>query len=441
MPPPPASDEPAPTPSPGGLRPRGIDLPPGFTAWSLAGLAAGIGLGVVAHHTGSERLLWVASTLEPVGTLWTDALRMMVVPLVVSFLIVAVAGYGDPRESGRLGGTALLVHLGLLVVGAALALGAVFPVLDRFALDAGTVAAFRQSAAAAPELEAARSGGPDGISSWITYLVPDNPVGAAAGGELLPLIVFTAVFGAAVSAVDPDRRQTVVAFFRGVADASLVGVGWLLWLLPVAVFALTLPLASRAGLGAVGALGFYIVLVCLLLAVLTAGLYPITAIGAGIPIGRFARGMAPAQAVAVASRSSLATLPALLEAAVSKFSIPRRAAGLVLPLSASAFRLNRTVSSPTKFLFVAHMYGVSVDPGFLAFYVGSIFFLSFTSPGIPSGGFGLSLPFYIAAGLPVEGYVLMRTIDAIPDVFKTVLNVTGDMTVTAVADRHGRGGT
>lgn len=415
----------------------GIELPDGFTAWSLLGLAAGIGLGLVAHRTGSGALLGLAAAVEPVGTLWTDALRMMVVPLVVSFLIVAVTGYGDPRETGRLGGTALVVHLGLLTMGAALALGAAIPVLDRFALDPATVAAFRESAAAAPELERAGSPGPGGVSSWITYLVPDNPVRAAVDGDLLPLIVFTLVFAAALGGIDPDRRETVVSFFRGVADASLVGIGWLLWVLPVAVFALTLPLASRAGVGAVGALGFYILLVCLLLAVLTAVLYPVTAAGGGLPLARFARGMIPAQAVAVASRSSLATLPALLETAVSKFSIPERVAGFVLPLSSSAFRLNRTVSSPTKFLFVAHMYGVSVDPGFLAFYVASIFFLSFTSPGIPSGGFGLSLPFYIAAGLPVEGYVLMRTIDAVPDVFKTVLNVTGDMSVTAIAHRHG----
>lgn len=410
-------------------------LPRHFTLLSLVGLGLGVALGILAHHTGSRSLLLLSSVVEPFGRLWTDALRMMVIPLVISFVFVAVTSFDDVGKTGRLGGKALLSHLGLMAVGAALALGVTLPFLGYFTLDPSTVEAFRQSAAGAPELEAGPGTGLEGPGDWLRHIIPENPIRAAADNELLPLIVFTVFFALAVTQISTPRRDALTSFFRGVADASLIGVGWLLWLLPVAVFGLTLPLAARAGGGAVAALGTYIVLVCALLITLTAFLYPVAVFGGRISPGRFARGMAPAQAVAAASRSSLATLPALLESADSKLGMPRSVAGFVLPLSASTFRLNRTVSSPTKLLFVAYMYGVSVDPAFLAVYVGSVFLLSFTSPGIPSGGFGLTLPFYIAAGIPVEGYVLMRTIDAVPDIFKTVLNVTGDMTVTALVAR------
>lgn len=415
--------------------PVSIRLPPHFTVASLVGLAVGVALGVLAHHLQSRPLLLLSSTIEPIGLLWTNALRMMVIPLVVSFVFVAVTSFDDLGQTGRLGGAALGSHLGLMAAGAALALAVVIPLLDRFGLDAATVEAFRESAAGAPELETGAGVGPSTFGDWLLHLIPENPVAAAAHNELLPLILFTVLFALAVTRSSVARRRVLVSFFRGVADASLVAIGWLLWLLPVAVFALTLPLAARAGGGAVAALGSYVALVCALLLTLTLFLYPVAALGGGLPLRNFARGMTGPQAVAAASRSSLATLPALMEAAESRLGIDRRASGFVLPLSSSTFRLNRTLSSPTKFLFVAHMYGVGVDPFFLAVYVGSVFLLSFTSPGIPSGGFGLTLPFYIAAGIPVEGYVLMRTIDAIPDIFKTVLNVTGDMTVTVLASR------
>lgn len=415
--------------------PPSIRLPPHFTLTSLIALAAGAGLGILAHQLESGPLLQMTAVVEPLGVLWTNALRMMVIPLVVSFVFVAVTSFDDLGRTGRLGGAALGSHLGLMAAGAALALGVVVPLLDRFGLDAATVEAFRESAAGAPELQTAPEGGPAGVGDWLLHLIPENPIAAAAQNELLPLIVFIVLFAIAVTQLAEERRELLVSFFRGVADASLVAIGWLLWLMPVAVFALTMPLATRAGGGAVAALGSYVLLVSALLLVLTLLLYPVAAAGGGMSLRRFAEGMAGPQAVAAASRSSLATLPTLMEAAESRLGIPRSVSGFVLPLSSSTFRLNRTVSSPTKFLFVAHMYGVGVDPLFLAVYVGSVFLLSFSSPGIPSGGFGLTLPFYIAAGIPVEGYVLMRTIDAIPDIFKTVLNVTGDMTVTVLAAR------
>ena len=110
-------------------------------------------------------------------------------------------------------------------------------------------------------------------------------------------------------------------------------------------------------------------------------------------------------------------------------------AGFVLPLSVSTFKLNRAISSPFTLIFLAHLYGIALEPGYLATFVVTVMILSFSSPGIPSGGFMVTLPFYVAAGIPIEGVVLLRAVDAIPDIFKTLLNVTADMTVASIVAR------
>jgi Na+/H+-dicarboxylate symporter len=107
----------------------------------------------------------------------------------------------------------------------------------------------------------------------------------------------------------------------------------------------------------------------------------------------------------------------------------------VLPFSISSFKPNRAVSSMGKLLFLTHVYQVPMGPEFVLLFAGMLILLSFSSPGIPSGGFLTTLPFYLAAGIPVEAVVLLRAVDAIPDVFKTVVNVTGDLAIAVLAHR------
>jgi proton glutamate symport protein len=164
-------------------------------------------------------------------------------------------------------------------------------------------------------------------------------------------------------------------------------------------------------------------------------LYPLAALLGRVSIARLAHALAPAQIVAASTRSSLASLPALIEGAERRLGLPGPVTGLVLPLAVATFKLNRTVSSTAKLMFLAHVYGIPLDPGQIGVFVATVLLISFSTPGIPSAGTLTTLPVYLSFGIPIEGILVLNAVDAIPDIFKTVLNVTGDMSAAAMVAR------
>src|SRR5688500_4428566 len=203
-----------------------------LTVRVLIGLFAGLLVGFAANAF--PELRGVIPWIEPLGSLFINAIRMTVVPLVVASLIVGVAGASDARAIGRVGWRALALFVILVLAGAA------------SALSSGTAG---QLAGAAQE-GAQRL---PSFAQWLIDLVPSNPIRAAADGAMLPLIVFSLLFGVALLQLPAERRRSIVGFFEGVADAMLVLVRWVLALAPIGVFALAVPLAARVGLASAGA--------------------------------------------------------------------------------------------------------------------------------------------------------------------------------------------
>jgi proton glutamate symport protein len=162
-------------------------------------------------------------------------------------------------------------------------------------------------------------------------------------------------------------------------------------------------------------------------------LYPVAAVGGRISMRQFARAAAPAQAMAVATRSSLASLPGLIAGARAELGDRPGITGFVLPLSVATFKINTPVSDLIGPLFLAHLYGVPLSFAQIATMTAVTVAMSFSNPGIPSGGlFVVTAPVMLSVGLPLEGIALLVAADAIPDIFATVLNVTGDMTVATI---------
>ena len=279
------------------------------------------------------------------------------------------------------------------------------------------------------------TGVPGSPVEWVVRLIPSNPFQAAADGDILAILVFTVLFALAATRLGEESRDLLTRVAVAVAETSMVLVRWLLIPLPFAVFALAYPMAVATGSTLVGAVLWFIVATCGLLLAATLLLYPVTWLLGGVDPVRFQRGATPAQLVAVGTRSSLASLPAMLVGAEESLRLDRDVANMVLPLSVSAFKLNRTITSPFKLLFLAHVYGLTITPEYLLVFVGTVVFLSFSSPGIPSGGFFVTLPFYLAAGIPVEGVILLKAVDAVPDVFKTLINVTAGLSVATIVAR------
>ena len=407
-----------------------------LTTRVLIGLVAGTAAGIALSAAAPQAIPLVVPVIEPVGTLWVNAIRMTVIPLVFALLVVGVASTADTKAIGRLGGRALAMFVALLAGIALLTVAVGMPAFAALSIDPAVSASLRASAAQGAAAATQGAQQLPGVAAWITGLVPSNPVKAAADGAMLPLIVFALAFGIALTRVAAAAREQVVTFFRGIADAMLVLVQWVLALAPIGVFALSVVLATKMGLAAAGALVHYVVVVVLMIvAAMALVLYPVAVVLGKVRLRDFARAVLPAQAVAFSSRSSLAALPALIEASEHKLRFPREITSFFLPLSASLFRAGAAVGIPVGVLFVARLYGIELTfPQVLAVGLTSIL-LTFSVPGIPAGSIFIMAPVLLAAGLPVEGIGILIGVDTIPDMFRTTMNVTGHLTVASVLSR------
>lgn len=393
------------------------------------GLIAGLLLGVAIAASHSAWFARVPNWLDPVGAIFINAIRAAVIPLVVSGLIVGTASGESLSKMGRLGWRVLTLILAVLLISALFGLAAGLPLLSFLHADKNAVASITQSAAAP---QAAPASYPS-IGQWFVDLVPVNIFKAAADGALLPLIVVSIGFGLALTQVENPRRTAVVQFFQGVGDAFLVLVGYVVKLAPIGVFALAVPLAARMGFAALGALAYYIgtyTVTCTLFTVLI--LYPAALVLGRVSLSRFLRTALPTQAVAFTSRSSLASLPTAYEGMRSGLGVPEHVQNFFLPIAASIFRAGAPMAQIIGVLFLARLYGVELHLAQLATVVAAVVATSLTVPGIPGGTIIVMAPVLASANIPVAGIGILLAVDTIPDMFRTMANVTGWLAVGSV---------
>ena len=324
------------------------------------GLALGLNTGVAIELSGSQTLKSAAGTLEPIGTLWVNAIRMTVIPLVVSLLIATIAQEKNLGAVGRLGGRAVAIFAVLLTGCAVIGFVAGPPIFTLLHIDPAAAAALRATVpASASKVELPT------FASWLVSLIPANPIKAAADGAMLPLIIFAVAFAAALARTPSELRIAGGNFFRAIADAMR---------------------ARRLG--------------------------------------------------AVSTRSSVAALPAMIDGAERVLELPTRVTSFALPFGVSIFRLNQGISWVVAALFIGALYDIQLTIGQLAVLAAASVPMSFSVPGIPSGGLFVITPFFMTVGLPVEGIGILIALDVIPDLFKTLINVTGHMTSTVLLSRN-----
>jgi proton glutamate symport protein len=397
----------------------------GRTAWILSGLAAGIALGLGLRAVATVGVIADARALHPLGQLWLNALRMTLVPLVFCVMAGGIGQVARAAAAGRLIGLTIglffLLLLGAAVMGALAALGLMklWPVLP-------IGAALLKSAAAAPPT-------PDFVSQLVSF-IPVNPVAAAAQTEVTPLIVFASLFGAAATRV--ANADAIFALLKGITDAMLVIVGWVLWAAPLGVFLLSLDAVLNVGGGLVASLAQYVVLLCL---VLVGGIVCATllgGLGGGMGLMRFQRAAFAPQALAASTQSSLSALPAMLKAA-EEMGIPAPLIASVLPLACTIFRFGNVCGGVAAGLVGAWLCGI--HPG-----VGQIALASVVAVIANTGVIGLPGqavlfiaygPIFAALGAPFEMLTLLIAVFTVPDILDTTANVTGDLAVTAIVAR------
>jgi len=402
-----------------------------LTARVLIGLVAGFALGLTLAGSSSPAVATLLAVVAPVGTIFINLIRMTVIPLVASMLVASVGSLASSGALGLAGARAAIVAVVLLAITALATVLIATPVLARLQIDQSAALALRGPAAVSTTVPA----GAPSVGQWLIDLVAPNVMKAAADGAMLPVIVFSVLFGVALAGVAAPRRDVVLSTMQGIADAMQRLVSGILELAPFGVFALAVPLASKLGLAAAGAVVAYIALVVVLtIAAAVVLLYPLGMLAGGMTPRAFVAFCAPAQAVEFASRSSLAALPAMIESG-ERANLPPVVARFVLPLAASVFRIGAAVAMPVGVLFLARLYDVTLGPAQFASIVFTTIMSSFAVPGVPGGSIIAMVPVLAAANVPVDGIGILLAVDTIPDMFRTTENVTGSLAIAAVLRR------
>jgi Na+/H+-dicarboxylate symporter len=403
-----------------------------LTVVTVIALVIGFSLGLYANSNPSlvfERLyVWS----KPIELSWMLLIRLVVIPLMFLYIIVAVAGRSKDGSTTKALKSAAKIHLLLLSITLIFTLISVAVLLRLFVITPEIAAAFIATADVAAivhPFEIAQVT----LDSWNTLFV--WPVLNAVYGQILVIIAAGFLIAVGLLRLPDSMRLPILAVFAKAANVCMMVISFMLYLMPLGVLALSYTVAMSKGSSVLMAVLFFIILVSGLMICVTLLLYPATAWFGKIPNRLFARAIFPAQTVAFGTRSSLMCLGSLTTGAERVIGIPSRITSVVLPVSVSTFKLNRMVSTPAKLFFLAHLYSIELAVVTSATLLALAFIKSFGTAGIPSGGTMTTLPLYLAAGIPLEGILILKAVDVIPDIFKTILNVTEDLAVTTIAAR------
>jgi proton glutamate symport protein len=388
----------------------------------ILGIAVGIGL---------ESQKIIIDGADIVGSVWLNALQMTVVPLVVALLVTGIAQTAAAANAGKLAARAVITMMVILWCSSIMA-ALVLPLLMKmFPMPAGAADALREA------LTGADKPGPvPPLGDFLRAMIPTNPVASAANSAILPLIIFTAIFAFAVTKVEEAKRKYLTGFFEALAETMVVMIGWVLALAPIGVFALAMVVGAKAGTAALGALLHYVLVLSALGVIVWIASFGLAVIGARQKFVPFFRASMQAQAVAISTQSSLASLPAMLKG-VQALGVPAARADVVLPIAVAIFRATGPAMNFGVALYIAHWFGIELTPFQIAIGIAAGATTTLGAVSLPGSiSFYSSIaPICLAMGVPVAPLGLLVAVETFPDIFRTLGNVTMDMAVTATVAR------
>ena len=405
----------------------------------LIGLVAGAVVGLVANLTDIGWLRETLVSLELVGTAFIRLITMIVIPLVVASLMVGTASLGDIRKLGRIGSKTLVYYLLTTAIAVSIGLGVSNLFQPGSSVDPETrdqLAAQFESEAAGKMQLAAES---PSLKDVLLNLIPRNPVQAAAEFDLLPLIFFSVVFGAAVSLLPREQKGAVMSFFEGVNGASMIVIGWVMKLAPYAVFALIGSIVAQFGLDLLRSLLIYSLVVILgLLLHMFGTISVMVRLAAGLNPISFFRRIVAAPIFGFSTSSSSATLPVTMRTAEEKLGVSKQVSSFVLPLGATINMDGTALYQAVAVMFIAQIYNIPLDLSAQLTIVLTATLASIGTAGVPSAGIIMLIVVLQSVGLgdKVEaGIALILGVDRILDMLRTSVNVTGDLSCSAFIAR------
>jgi len=404
----------------------------------LIGLVAGAAGGSLAFALagGSPALVWIVSHLtQPAGQIFLRLLFMLVVPLIFSALVLGVTGLGDLRALGRIG----LKNLAYTVVVSSIAVLLGVGLVNLLRPGEGVSAAERERmlagaadrAAAITTAAAPRSG-----IELLVQIVPDNPIRAAAQGDMLAVMFFALLFGIALSRTDTDATKRLTEGIEGLYDVTMRLIGMVIGLAPFGVAMLLFTLTAQMGWQVLAHLARYVMVVVLALAIQQFVVYSLAVrlLGGMSPL-RFFRGIQDAMITAFSTASSNATLPTALRVAEQQLHLPRHVSRFVLTLGSTANQNGTALFEGVTALFLAQFYGVELTLAKQALVVCVCILGGIGTAGVPAGSIPVIAMILGMVGVPVEGIGLILGVDRFLDMCRTTLNVTGDLAAAVVVSR------
>ena len=409
--------------------------PFGVSAWIIvAALVLGLLAGMAANTLGPQSRGLAISIFGTLGGLWLDALKMTVIPLVVALLVKGIVGSAEIASEGRIATLAIAWFLGLYFVSAAVGAIATPLLLGLFPLPPAAEQAMRAGFAAVNPSEVQSSVA--GLSDFVRSFIPSNPVAAASNGDMLPIVVFTLFLALALTVMEPSRRKPVVDFFRSLGDAMLVIIGWVLRVAAIGVFALAFVAGAASGAAVFGAVIRFVLVYIAVGLVMIAIAYVVAVAASRFNLAAFSRAMAPTQAIAFSTQSSTGSLPVMLLSA-RRLGVSMPTADVVLPLAAALFRVTGPAMNIAVVIFIADVLGLKLGVGPFVAGVAVATFASISAPGLPGqvSYFTSIAPIAMAMGVPIAPLGMLIAVEPVPDMFRTVGNVTMDVAVAGAVDR------
>jgi len=377
---------------------------------------------IVGLITGTEYLPFIKWWIAPIGTMFINLIKMMIVPVVFTSLVVGMTSLGDIKKLGRIGAKTL----GLYLITTAVAIIIGFGVAGVSHPGIG----MEMSGAAAPTVKAAPS-----IMEVFVAMIPANPVQSMAKADILPVIIFALFVGVGIIQVGGEKGKRLSDFFDSCAEVCYKIIAMVMEVAPIGVFALLLPVVAQNGPKVLLPLLSVIVSVaigCVLHAVLVYSSLA-SLLGKISPI-KFFRGMSEAMLIAFTTCSSSATLPINMKNTEEKLGVSRDIASFVLPLGATINMDGTALYMGVCSLFIANVFGIDLTMQQMMMIVLTGTLASIGTAGVPGAGLIMLAMVLQSVGLPIEGLALVAGIDRVLDMFRTCLNITGDAAVAVVVN-------